>query len=266
MKKGQILSSGINLILIIFIGMATLSCATLEDKNISRPEKGTNGGLMEYRSSEEIQLDYIITIPEGYSDISSEGYPFIVFLHSVQERGNELSRLIENPEGEGYGLAYYASEIDDFPFITLSPQCPCSTFWPFISGRVKRLIDEVTDTYNIDPKRIYITGVSMGGIGTWDMIMKYPDLFAASAPIAGGVYPMLMNNSYKRILELPVWAFHDLYDPSLKIKDEINFIMKLNNAGGNIKYTITQKGIHYIQPAIYSGQELYDWFLAAEKP
>ena len=110
------------------------------------------------------------------SSPGGEHPPLIVFLHSLEERGGPVELLVDNPDGQGLGLAGYAGAQEDFPFATLSPLCPRYGFWTFMHRRLAALVNEITAEYKLDQKRVFLTGVSMGGMGAWSLGMYQPNL------------------------------------------------------------------------------------------
>jgi len=115
--------------------------------------------------SEISGLNYIITFPKDYETDTKEKYPLIIFLHSTAEIGDDINLVMQNPAGEGNGLAPYALKKDNFRYITISPLCPSKAYWPLLNNRLNLLVKDVTQKFYIDNKRIYLTGVSMGGMG-----------------------------------------------------------------------------------------------------
>jgi len=210
-------------------------------------------------------LNYIITFPKDYETDTKEKYPLIIFLHSTAEIGDDINLVMQNPAGEGNGLAPYALKKDNFRYITISPLCPSKAYWPLLNNRLNLLIKDITQKYYIDNKRIYLTGVSMGGMGVWSLAMSFPKWFAAIAPISGGIYfpPMIENT--KAIKNIPTWAFHDLNDPDIPISKEQGTIFRLQKKNKSVRYTISNNGLHYIHEKIYDSDELFDWFLSVNK-
>ena len=210
------------------------------------------------RYSEKSGRNYLATFPESEA---LKNRPVIIFLHSLEERGLSIEKLIDNPEGEGKGLAAYALADGGFPFITVSPLCPNGTGWPFIVDRLDILLEEITDRFQVDESRIFLTGVSMGGMGVWAWAMASPDTFAAAAPISGGIYSPPMKENIDAVVDLPIWAFHDKRDPSIPIKKEEGTIEKLEAAGSPVRYTVTDEGRHYIHTDVFESGGLFEWFL-----
>jgi len=119
------------------------------------------------------------------------------------------------------------------------------------------LLDHIVSLYRIDEERIYVTGLSMGGFGTWYMAAAYPDRFAAIAPICGGGDP----ESAGRIAHLPVWVFHGAKDETVRIKKSEEMVAALKKVGGKVKFTVYPDLGHNSWDATYGNPELYKWFL-----
>ena len=275
MRKTSLGPSGRKFVLFAGLVLVLSGCAhfgPLADLPAERSTDPATGNFWEASYSEESGLNYIITFPAEYDSTASGGsgsggsenepaYPLIIFLHSLEERGEEIEKLINNPEGEGKGLAAYALAAEKFPFLTVSPLCPKGTGWPMITARLSRLLEEVSTSYPVDSSRIYLTGVSMGGMGTWSWGMAAPEQFAAIAPISGGIYTPPMERNPEALTAVPVWAFHDRYDPSIPLKKEEGFVEEVLEAGGSVRYTVTEEGRHYIHTSVYAAGDLFDWFL-----
>jgi predicted peptidase len=123
------------------------------------------------------------------------------------------------------------------------------------------LLDDIVSRYNVDTERIYLTGLSMGGYGTWTLAAAYPQRFAAIAPICGGG-ERYMADKFKNV---PVWAFHGAKDnvvPPVKSEEMVNAI---NARGGNARLTVYPDAAHDSWTATYDNPELYDWFLKHRK-
>jgi predicted peptidase len=208
-------------------------------------------------------LNYIVTFPLHYFD-SNESYPLILFLHSYAERG-DLNLLVKNDNGANDRLSLIALKNKQFPFITISPLCPQNEGWPFLDRRLNLLLKDVTKKYRINASKIYLTGVSMGGMGVWSLAMGHPHWFAAIAPISGAIiFPMTIMKP-GAIRNIPVWAFHDKKDSTIAIKYEQGKVARLVKAGVNVKYTISDTGRHDIWKDIYTRKDIFDWFLGIEK-
>ena len=143
---------------------------------------------------------YLLYLPEGYGAEPDRRWPLILFLHGRGESGSNLDRV------KRHGLARRLDEGLELPAIVVSPQCPAGGWWT--TDVLSALLDEVSEQYAVDADRVYVTGLSMGGYGTWALARRYPDRFAAIAPVCGGGDPARACT----IRHVPVWAFHGAKD------------------------------------------------------
>ena len=204
----------------------------------------------------KVELPYLLYLPKGRSASARRRVPLLLFLHGGGECGNDLEkvkthgppRLIER-EGR------------EFPFIVVAPQCPEGEDWRPES--LLALMDAVCAAYPVDADRIYVTGLSHGGIGTWALAARYPDRFAAIAPICG---PFLWL-PFERLRKVPVWCFHGAMDGVVSVDDSIRMVRQLRGAGVDVRFTVYPDADHDSWTATYANPELYDWFLThARKP
>jgi predicted peptidase len=175
----------------------------------------------------------------------------ILFLHGIGERGDDLDLV------KSHGIAKIVEEQPDFPFIAISPQCPEDTMWWGHLHTLKAIVEQVMAEYAVDEQRIYLTGLSMGGFGTWSLAMAHPDLFAAIAPICGGGMPDLVS----LIKGVPVWAFHGAEDPAVPLQAGQRMVDALQAVGGNVRFTVYPGVGHDSWTQTYANPELYEWFL-----
>jgi len=201
------------------------------------------------KRSEKAGLNYLLFLPEGY-DKGDKKWPLLVFLHGAGETGNNLANV------KKHGPPKIVEKKRDFPFVVVSPQAPTRGWKP---ASVIALIDEVAATEKIDKDRIYLTGLSMGGFGTWATAAAYPDRFAAIVPICGGGDP----RAAAKIKDLPVWAFHGAKDAVVKPERTEAMIKALKDAGAkNVKYTLYPDAAHDSWTATYNNEEVYKWLLS----
>src|SRR4030088_1713549 len=125
----------------------------------------------------EVQMKYLLFLPEEYNNNTGKKWPLIMYLHGGSRRGTDIEKLRE----PGYGLPALVEKNKSFPFVVLSPQCPEGEYWTDTDGLIA-LLDEVLKNYAVDPRRVYLTGHSMGGRGTWYLAYEHPERFAAIAP------------------------------------------------------------------------------------
>lgn len=254
--------AGLCLVLSALVGCASFRPAA----DLPLEASAAAGGRHVGHFSSQSGLNYLLTFPADYDANPSRAWPLLIFLHSLEERGERLGAVIENPKGEGPGLARFALAKEDFAFVTLSPLCPERTHWFSIHDRLDQLLEEVVRDHRIDRRRIMLTGVSMGGMGTWSWSMARPEWFAAAAPIAGGIYTPPMSSDVSPLKAVPVWAFHDRKDPSIPYEKEQGPIERLRQAGGEAKLTATETGRHSIHGEVFGEGALFDWFEAQAKP
>ncbi len=204
-----------------------------------------------------VAAKYLLFLPRDYEAKSARRWPLILFLHGAGERGTNLSKVAV------HGPPKIVQDKPEFPFIVISPQCPSGERWS--NEVLLALLDEVTQKYKVDPQRIYLTGLSMGGFGTWSLGLTHPDRFAAVAPICGGgeILSILLADPKKvRALKtLPVWAFHGAKDEVVRLVESERMVEALKRLGNEAKLTIYPEAGHDSWSATYNNPELYDWFL-----
>lgn len=200
-----------------------------------------------------LTLDYLLYLPPEYEQ--KDSWPLMVFLHGAGERGSDLSRL------KVHGPPKLIEQGQDLPFIIVSPQCPADQWWPGLEREVIAMIDEMMEQYRIDPRRIYLTGLSMGGYGTWAIGCAYPQRFAAMVPICGGGRPFLAP----ALKNVPVWAFHGARDPVVPLRESEQMVEAVNRAGGSAKLTVYPEATHDSWTETYENPRLYDWLLSHSK-
>lgn len=193
---------------------------------------------------------YLLYLPKEYDENSAKRWPFIFFLHGAGERGNNLNRVLT----QGLPKLLYR-HADDFPFIVASPQCTGTTRWA--SSTLNAALDEIVKTYKTDTDRIYLTGLSMGGFGTWALAIAQPSKFAAIAPICGGGDV----SKVCAIKDLPVWTFHGVEDDIVPIEYTEMMVEALEKCGGKVLFTVYPKVGHDSWTQTYNNPQLYDWFL-----
>jgi len=199
--------------------------------------------------SKTVDLKYLVYIPKSY-DMRKE-WPLIIFLHGAGEGGSDLERV------KLQGLPKRLESEEDFPFVVVSPQCPDDATWDMKHDDLYALHKTVKEDYHIDEKKIYLTGLSMGGFGTWSLAVKYPKAFAAIAPICGG---LLHQASVINLKDMPVWAFHGQQDNRVPIQMTENLV-ELLMPYGHIIFTSYPDKRHDSWTVTYDNDDLYDWFL-----
>lgn len=202
------------------------------------------------------KIPYVVFVPHGYD--GTKEYPVILFLHGAGESKN---RGPAQPVDVGIGRAIKKQE-KTFGFITVIPQSQKGG-WGAATAEGKRalsILDEVTKSYKTDAKRVYLTGLSMGGFGTWSIAAAHPDRWAAIAPICGGGNV----KDAAKIKDIPTWVFHGDKDTAVKVEQSQKMVEALKAAGGSPKYTEYPGVGHNSWDAAYAEKEFFPW-LAAQK-
>lgn len=203
------------------------------------------------RTASGISKSYVLYTPATYNTEKTKSWPVIIFLHGIGERGSNINNV------KNVGLPKKLAGDKTFQFVMAAPQCNADTWWDISS--LNALYAEVIEKYNVDPKRVYITGLSMGGYGTWNWAMKATDKFAAVVPVCGGAdYPELVCN----LVNKPVWVFHNANDPTVGVENSRNLVAALKKCGNTkVKYTENATGGHDAWTKAYNTPELYTWLL-----
>jgi predicted peptidase len=192
-------------------------------------------------------LPYLLDLPRAYDD-TSEPWPVLVFLHGAAESGNDLSLV------RRHGPPRLVAEGRDLPFIVVSPQ---SRRGGWETTALDALLDKVIAEHRVDADRVYLTGISMGGFGTWAWAAARPDRFAAIAPICGGGRPAWAE----RLRALPIWNFHGALDDIVSPTHSEVMVDALRAVGADVRYTVYSKAGHDSWTVTYAGDMLYEWLL-----
>lgn len=210
---------------------------------------------MECEVVKKVALRYWQHIPPGES--APEGFPLILFLHGAGERGTDLNKV------KVHGVPKIVEQQPDFPFIVLAPQCPEDTTWPMQLDALQALLDTALGSLPVDASRCYLTGLSMGGFGSWALGAECPERWAAIAPICGG--GRWLNGFPKRaerLVGVPIWAFHGAQDPVVPLAESQQLVEFLTARGADVRLTIYPEAGHDSWTQTYANPELYSWFLA----
>ncbi len=217
---------------------------------VVEPSTGTSAQLLDRSVRKGQTCLYWLHLPEGYGQTERK-WPMILFLHGSFAQGRDLSRI-------GRPVPPPVEEIrKDFPFVVVTPQCPDEyDAWP--SDLLADLIDDVVRRYAVDARRVYVTGVSLGGRGSWSLACDYPERVAALVPVCGGYdHPERIH----RIKNVPVWAFHGDQDGVVPFARTRKMVEDLKACGGNIRFTAYAGAGHNISGRVYRSKELYEWLL-----
>ncbi len=201
--------------------------------------------------SKALECNYLLSLPGGYGE-KEQNWPLLVFLHGAGERGDNLELV------KKHGPPKRIEQGKDYPFIVVSPQCPAGQWWTEKTDTLMALLDEIESKYAVDPERVYLTGLSMGGFGTWTLACRHPERFAAIAPICGGGEWYLAD----RLTNVPVWAFHGAKDSVVPLDLSEKMVQSVQRAGGTARLTVYPEANHDSWTATYDNRELYEWLLS----
>lgn len=200
------------------------------------------------RTVRDVDGRYLISLPSDYDGVHR--WPLLLFLHGAGERGTDVARVAQH--GPPRLLRERTMEL---PFIVVSPHVAEDRIWsvPFLDA----LLEEVVRTHAVDEDRIHVTGISMGGYGTWHLAFEYPHRFASIAPICGGG----TITGACTIRHLPVWAFHGALDDVVPVSRTEELVELLRACDGHIRYTRYEDAGHDAWTRTYANPELYEWML-----
>ncbi len=198
----------------------------------------------------EVHMKYLLQLPSGHEQ---QAFPLLLFLHGAGERGDDLEMV------KKHGPPKLIEAGQQLPFIVVSPQCPAGRWWEPVE--LAALLDEIVEKYKVDEDRIYVTGLSMGGFGTWALAAYQPKRFAAIVPICGGGEPFRT----RLFSQVPAWVFHGAKDNVVPLERSQVMVDAMKTAGGNVKFTIYPEAGHDSWTESYSNPELYEWLLQQKR-
>jgi predicted peptidase len=220
-----------------------------------------------------VVLPYRLFVPRGYE--ATRKYPLILFLHGAGERGEDNRRQL------AFGvLPWAAPDLQAaHPALVVAPQCPEGARWvdtPWEKGSYSidavpisrplaaavELLAALRKEFSVDAHRILLTGLSMGGYGTWDAALRFPDIFAGAIPICGAGDP----SHARRLKRVPIWAFHGGADPLVPVAGSRAMVKALRAAGGPVMYTEVPGVGHNVWDQVYVDPKVLGWLLAQRRP
>ena len=217
---------------------------------------------------------YQVFVPANFDP--HKKWPIVLFLHGAGERGD--NGLLQTDVGLGHAIR---NTTRDLPFVAVMPQCRANTHWmdPTMQAQALAALEDSIKEFKADRERIYLTGISMGGYGTWDLAAKYPGKFAAYVVLCGGIrgpdsFPELhvdlvddpkvtdpYTETARRIGKTPVWIFHGDADPAVPVAESRKMAQALDHAGANVRYTEYPGVGHYSWDKAYAEPGLVEWLL-----
>lgn len=208
------------------------------------------------------ELRYLVYLPEGYEDDPEREWPMIYFLHGSGDEQYDSTYVLS------FGLPAVllaGEQPEDFPFVVISPQAfPGEAWWsPEMIPALGALLDEVSETYRVDTDRVYLTGLSMGGYGSWWLATAYPERFAAMVSISGSGYRTPEPETLCRLAEVPVWAIHGALDRISEAgASQMNALALEQQCTADVKWTLYEDEGHLgAYERAYRDPALYEWML-----
>ena len=198
-----------------------------------------------------LQSESLIFVPPGHN-AKKKNARLLLWLHGASLRGSNVQRLRQ------YGPPRIAEMRGDFPFVLLSPQCPSDKLWTEDATSLMALVDEVIPAYGINPERVYLTGLSMGGSGAWFLGSQYPHRFGAVVPLCGPTQPLYWADGLRH---MPIWCFHGDRDRVVPLRRSREMVQALKKIGNRPRFTILRGKGHNIE-SVYDNDDVYRWMLS----
>ena len=199
-------------------------------------------------------LSYLSYLPDGYAADGTRKWPLLLFLHGAGERGSDIERVKIN----GPPMLLEAGR--KLPFVVIAPQCPRNEQWKALA--LEALVESLQRQYRTDSRRLYVTGLSMGGHATWELAVRHPERYAAVIPVCGRGDPSRASS----LRDLPVWAFHGAKDNIVPLSGSRDMIEAIKVAGGKPRFTIYPEAGHDAWTETYANDEIYAWLLRQRLP
>lgn len=222
------------------------------------PPGETGVGAFTMTSTHTNHLTYLLYLPKEYGTDPSTRFPLVLFLHGSGERGTNVQVVAV------HGPPKQTKAGKQFPFILVSPQCPPDQRWEptVLAG----LLDDLEKSLRVDTHREYVTGLSMGGYGTWALAAHYPSRFAAIVPICGGgerIDFILGGKNSDALKSLGVWAFHGGKDSVVPLEESQRMVSAFEKMGNpDVKLTVYPEAGHDSWTQAYNESEIYSWLLS----
>ncbi|MDR3456923.1 MAG: prolyl oligopeptidase family serine peptidase [Verrucomicrobiae bacterium] len=243
-------------LLLLWLGLT--SCST-SPEHFPAMKPGLTPHQFSVERKQVLAADYLLSLPDGYVADPAKRWPLILFLHGAGERGADVWLVAKHGP--------FKTEAATNNFIIVSPLCPAGKIWS--EDVVLALLDDIEAKYPVDTHRVYLTGLSMGGFGAWNLGLSHPEKFAAMAPICGGgqTIPIILAKVYDaatlaNMRSLGIWAFHGGKDTTVPPGESEHMVKALQQAGcTDVKLTIYPEATHDSWTQAYSDPELFAWFL-----
>ena len=249
----------------------------ISSASVASARKSETGFVTRTVTIEKTVYNYKVFVPESWDE--KKKWPVIMFLHGAGERGSDNEAQTQ----VGLGPAIRRQQAV-FPFVVVMPQCARDRWWPEpdMQAVALKALDASLKEFNGDTSRVYLTGISMGGYGTWAIALNNAGRFAAFAPVCGGIRlpprlalalgikePVASDDPYqsvaKAIGKIPVWVFHGAADPIVPVTESRKMVEALKAEGGNVRYSEYEGVAHNSWDKAYAETEFFSWLLSHNK-
>ena len=200
-----------------------------------------------------LKTDYLLSLPDGYNNDTTQRWPLVIFLHGSGESGRDVEKV------KTHGPPRLVAAGKKFPFILVSPQAQRPPGWEAES--LYRLLMDIKARYRVDDDRVYLTGLSMGGFGTWALAMKHPEAFAAIIPICGGGD----TAEAWKLRHIPIWCFHGALDHNVPVAMDSQMVSAAGRYNPTVRFTVYPDLEHNSWERTYNNDSVYQWMLAQKK-
>ena len=254
-------------LLFILLASAAVSgltgCSTMPEKQPMTAATSLEAQTFQRTLPPGGRADYLLHLPKDYRAGTAQRWPLILFLHGSGERGTDVNKV------RTHGPTKYLVQHPELPFIVVSPQCPPGEHWS--SETLLALLDDVSHRYAVDTTRVYLTGLSMGGYGSWELGTSHPERFAAIVPICGGgeflsVLLAGFDGRGPALKSLPIWAFHGGKDTTVPLAESQRMVKFVRDAGcQEVELTVYPNAGHDSWTETYNNPRLYEWLLRHQR-
>ena len=232
--------------------MLLLIIATISTTKVQSAEPAAGKQVeQELKTADAKSIPYLLYLPKDYG-AKERKWPLLLFLHGRGESDGPLSLVAK------WGPPRLIERGESFPYIVVSPQCPRKESWaqPGQQALLVALLDHLKSQFQVDGERVYLTGLSMGGYGSWRLAADHPQRFAAVVPVCGGGSP----GDAAKLAALPIWVFHGTEDKAVPLQRSIEMVDAIKAAGSTkIRFTTLENIGHNCWEAAYATPEVYQW-------
>lgn len=230
-------------------------CLILSTALAKQPVPSQSSKSFEGQVTLSVKYDYLLSLPQGYEAETTKRWPLVVFLHGAGERGTKVEQVMR------HGPPKLIAAGKPIPAIVISPQCQPGQIWN--PHAVHALTKHIMESHRVDADRVYLTGLSMGGFGTWETAMEYSETYAALVPICGGAGVRFVMA--EKIKHIPVWIFHGEKDAVVEPAFSKRMNDVLTKLGAQPKLTLYPDAGHDAWTATYDNQAMWDWLFQQKR-